>query len=82
MWDLLKSRDYYRSDYYWPAARDPSRIATGRAISTLTELRLVPLRLIFFFQFYPYVTGQNVSILTELGLVPLRLKSGAVRVLP
>ena len=56
-----------------PVTRDPSRIATGRAISTLTELRLVPLRLIIFFQFYPYVTGQDVSTLTELRLVPLRL---------
>ena len=54
-------------------ARGPSRIATGRAISTLTELRLVSLRLIFFFQFYPYVTGQDVSLLTAL--------VGAVRVL-
>ena len=28
----------YSSDYYWPAARGPSHIATGRASSTLTEL--------------------------------------------
>ena len=40
--DLLKS-----SDYYWPMARGTSRIATGQAISTLTELSLVPLWLIF-----------------------------------
>ena len=46
----------------WPVAR----IATGRVISTLTELRLVPLGLIiFFYQFYPYVMGQDVSLFTE-----------------
>ena len=55
-----------------PLARGPSRIATGPAISTLMELRLVPLRLIFF-QFYPYGMGQDVSTLTELRLVPLGL---------
>ena len=50
----------------------PSRIAMGRAITTLTELRLVPLRLKFFYQYYPYVMGQDISILTELRLVPFQ----------
>ena len=52
LYNQTKRRSLKSSDYYWPMARGPSRLATGWAISTLTELRLVPLRLKFFYQYY------------------------------